>query len=412
MADKKNQDDRSGLSGNRLEICTLGRFSVKKDGVLLSAVTGRLSKQWELFMYLLTHKEKLSPVEDIQEALWPEGEFADPGKNLKNQVHRLRKKIDDPAITNDSSAVVYSNGCYSWNRDTKYWLDTEVFEAYCAEARSLAGTDPSEAVVKYRQALSLYRGDYLPEFSQSDWVFPMRHYYRQLFLRAVLELLNLCMERKEYSEVAKICEKTFLIDKHEEELHQIYIEALLEEGKIAQARAHYQYITALLYREFGAKPSSEMQQLYRLIKAKVGGIDLDFADIRELLIEHQAAEGALLCDADSFELICRLEKRRARRASKPVSVATITLTGPDFRIPPPAELQEAMKNLEQVLLDNLRNGDVFSTWNESQFVVLLVDVGTNQAEKVLHRVKEQFNKVFSRDNVVPRSSFHSLSLSK
>jgi len=406
------QVSEPGAKGNRLEICTLGRFSVKKDDVLLSAVTGRLSKQWELFMYLLAHKEKLSPVEDIQDALWPEDEFTDPGKNLKNQVHRLRKKIDDAPITNNDSTVVYSNGCYSWNRATSYWLDAEVFEALCTEARSLADKDPAEAASKYREAISLYRGDFLPEFAQPEWVLPVRHYYRQLFLRSVLELLDLCMERKEYSEVAKICEKTFLIEKYDEDLHQRYIEALLEEGKTAQARAQYQYITALLYREFGAKPSSEMQRLYRLIKAKIGGIDLDFTDIRELLIEYQAADGALFCDADSFELICRLEKRRAKRANKPVSVATITLTGPDFRMPPPLELQEAMKSLEQVLLNNLRHGDVFSHWNESQFVVLLVDVDVKRAEVILQRIKDQFSKAFSKDIVIPRSSFHPLPLPK
>ena len=82
MTDRSSQVYTAGETSNSLEIYTLGRFSVKKDGVLLSAVTGRLSKSWELFMYLIANRDKLSPVEAIQDAIWPDGESTDPGKNL------------------------------------------------------------------------------------------------------------------------------------------------------------------------------------------------------------------------------------------------------------------------------------------------------------------------------------------
>lgn len=395
-------------ANNSLRIYTLGQFSVYRGPDMISPKSGRLNKSWELFVFLVTFRNKLFPVEVIQESLWPDSDSPDPLKNLKNQVHRLRKALDISPLERGYSSILYSHGCYKWNSEIDHWLDVEIFEDLCQKAAITAGNDPAQAVNQYLQALNLYRGDYLPEFPYSEWVIPIRHYYRRLFLNSVIRLLDLYKAKREFSELARICEKTFIIEQFEEELHLRYMEALIEEGKMSQARDHYQYITALLYREFGAKPSSAMQSLYRRVKISAAERDHGYEDIRELLKDSQENRGALLCDADSFELICRLEQRRAKRESRPLFVATLTLTGPDFRLPPPGELQEAMEKLKRVLLYNLRCGDVVSPWNESQFVILLSGVQSTQAEAILSRLTGLFNKSNPTDMVVPRGSLHPL----
>ncbi len=412
MSSSNEYEPSNSLPGkpqNRLEIYTLGQFSVRRNKELLSAKFGRLNKSWELFIYLITHRDKLFPVEVIQEALWPEEEYSDPSKNLRNQVHRLRKIIDPEQQADKYSAVLYSHGCYSWNRDISYWLDVEAFENLCNQARSQAEKNPAEAMETYKNALSLYRGDYLPEFSYSEWVIPVRHYYRQLFIRSVLELLDLCKEVGKYQEMAKLCEKTFMVEQCDEEVHQRYLEALMKQNKMIQARSHYQYITALLYREFGSKPSTAMQRLYREMKNSIGELELDFADIKELLKEHQPQSGALYCDTEAFELICKLEKRRVKRENKSMYIATLTLTGPDYRLPPPSDLMNAMEKMKEVLFSSLRGNDVFTRWNESQFVVLLSIAGEKQADNIIARICERFSQSIPGDLVVPRSTLHSFS---
>lgn len=185
-----NSSSSQGDSKNLLEIYTLGQFSVLRNGLLLSAASGRLSKAWELLLYLITNRQKLTPLETIHEILWPDEDCADPKKNIKNLVHRLRKTID----VEGESAIIYSQGCYRWNTGIPYWLDAEVFESLCQEGLSLSGSEPAEAVSLYKKALSLYRGDYLPEFSGESWVVPARRYFHQLFVSSVLDLLNLYKE--------------------------------------------------------------------------------------------------------------------------------------------------------------------------------------------------------------------------
>jgi len=389
-----------------LEIYTLGQFSVCCDSHQISAESGRLGKLWELFMYLVTYRNKKIQAVVIQEVLWPDDKCLDPGKSLKNLVHRLRKKIDDCLGLENVSAITFSQGCYSWNGNVSYRLDAELFEARCREARDLSEKEPLQAITKYREAFELYRGDYLPNLIYNDWVVPIRHHYRQLFLRSVFELIEICEKERHYSEITAVCEKTFFIEPFEEELHLRYLEALLEEGKKVQARSHYQYITALLYREFGAKPSFEMQRLYQTMTNTRDTAEVNFSDIRELLKEREIADGALLCDAESFDLICRLEKRRAKRGGHAFFIVTLTLTDPEFRMPQEADLSKAMENLKQVLLSSMRQGDLISQWNESQLVLLLFTDVHEHVEIALKRIKDNFDKESKAGDIIPRSTIH------
>jgi len=87
-------------------------------------------------------------------------------------------------------------------------------------------------------------------------------------------------------------------------------------------------------------------------------------------------------------------------------VGTLTMPGSDYRLPPPAELQETMIRLKKVLLTNLRNGDVFSQWNDSQFGMLLSGMSLEQAERILRRFDEKFGKNYFKELVIPRWSLH------
>ncbi|MDZ4132720.1 MAG: bacterial transcriptional activator domain-containing protein, partial [Dethiobacteria bacterium] len=391
-----------------LEVYTLGQFSVRCDNQLISAESGRLGMLWELFMYLVTYRKKKNQTSSIQEALWPENDCTDPGKSLKNLVHRLRKMIDGCLGLENSTSISFSQGCYSWNDSVPYELDAALFETLCREARDSSEKEPLQAASKYKEAFELYRGDYLPNLIYNDWVVPIRHYYRQLFLRSVFEMIEICEKGRHFAEITAVCEKIFFIEPFEEELHLRYLEALLKEGKKAQARSHYQYITALLYREFGAKPSLAMQRLYQTMCSNKDTTELNFTGIRELLKEREIADGAMLCDAESFDLVCRLEKRRAKRGGQAFFIVTMTLTDPEFRLPQAAELSKAMENLKQVSLKSLRQGDLFSQWNESQLVLLLLAANHSCVEIAMKRVKENFDKVSSSSDIIPRSTVHPL----
>ncbi len=395
-------DKQEGRSkGAKLEIFTLGRFQVRLCGQILFNEAGRFQKIGELFMYLITHRGKSAAPEAILESLWPDQEYHNPKNAIKILIHRLKQKLETNGIPDARSSISCLYGCYGWNSSIPYWLDAVEFESLCQEARSLAKTDPLQAAEKYREALALYRGDYLPECRYSDWVLPARHYYKRLYISCMTELLALQKEHGLYNQMLEDCEKALFIERFDENLHLRFIEALLEEGKVSQARAHYEYVTSIVYQELGVKPSPSLRGIYRALK-----VQNETPELQDLLAEQDSNRGALLCDSETFRFVCRMERRRAGREEAPVQLGVLSFTGTDFLPPPPAQLQASMERLKHILQASLRSGDVISSWSESQFTVLLPKLNLQQAESVLQRVSKQFNKVGSLERIMLRCSAH------
>lgn len=375
----------SSAEPQNLKISTLGSFMVCRGDVRLSSDYGRSRKIWELFMYLITHRERPHSPEVILETLWPDQDYTDPSKAIKNIVHRLRQKLDTGINYDAGSIIVNSHGCYSLNGDANYWLDAEEFESLCREARALAAGDSEAACHKYRQALELYRGEYLPESPYSDWLLPVRYHYRRLFIESAIRYMELLKKQKNYNRIIEDCEKFIAMERFEEEFHLKYIEALLAARKVARARSHYEHVSSMFYQEFGAKPSAAMRSLYSAIRKQGMDTEVSFTEVKDILQERDEAEGPLYCERDFFSILCRLEKRRSEREERPVHIGLLTFQGEDGGQPEAARLKEAMNGLNAALSASLRKGDVFTNWKDNQFAVLLPGTTREQADTVLKR---------------------------
>ncbi len=392
---------------NTLRIYTLGRFQIRFGDRMLVDATGRFKKIGELLMYLITHRGKHSTPETILETIWPDHDYTNPRNVFKNMIYRLKQDLEQMQIPEAKALISYSYGAYGWNINAQYWLDADVFESLCQEARSLSKIDPFLAAEKYREALTLYLGHYLPECQPCSWVMTKRHYYRRLFVRSVSDLLAFQKEHRLFSQMAEDCERALSIEDFDEKIHLFYMEALLEEGKTAQAKTHYEYITSLNYHEHGEKPSPAMQRIYKAIKSNSAKAELDYTDLRQMLVERDEAQGALFCEPATFRLFCRLERRRAERENRPVHVGLLSLTGPTFHTAPSKQLQQSMECLREVLTKSLRRADMISPWNDTQFAVLLPGLNLEQAENLLQRVREKFKEARLVEDLVLRSSVHS-----
>lgn len=238
----------------------VGKFYVKRGNKIISAHANKSYKLWKLFKYLLTkNRDKNILPEVAMDTLWPENNYSDPKKALRTAVYRLRKLLNENSDNVKSSdIIVFSQGCYKWNLDADYWLDTDEFEMLCKQGRDLAAREPEKAIKIYSKAIALYKGDYLPECAYDEWELPIRSYYRHIYLQSALELLRLLHNKQRYDAIIKICETVFAIELFEEDFHIYFIDALFALGKIKEARSHYEYITSLFYRELGVKPSLAM----------------------------------------------------------------------------------------------------------------------------------------------------------
>ncbi|NLX90209.1 MAG: diguanylate cyclase [Firmicutes bacterium] len=389
-------------SYDRLEIFTLGQFLVKRGDNLLTLDAGRSSKLWKLFKYLFSYRGKTT--EELMESLYPEEELLDPERTLRNLVYRLRRFLAAGLPPgSDPQYIIMSQGMYFLNPSSNYWLDADEFKKLCSEARMTASKEPAKAIDIYHQALSLYNGYYLPESFYDDWVVPVRNYYHRLYLESVYKQIELLREAGRYQELRNVCEKTFLIEPYQEDLHICFIEALLEEGRSDLAKTHYNYASSLLYRETGMKPSVAMRDLYK----KITNYKKPQVEDWPTPARHSAGgseAGAFFCDPDIFLKLYRLEERRAERNEQPVFWGCLELTHPDFTVPEEKKLTEAMDFVEKVLRRNLRKGDIVCRWNKNQFYLMLECLNHEQAKKALDRVVKRCADVHLFSDIILQST--------
>jgi len=392
-----------------VNIYTLGKFYVSRGNVVISEISSRSRRMWDVFKYLLSFREQSINPEDILQRIWPEKDYSDPGTAMRAQVFRLRQALkNEDAEPSISDNIVFSQGSYRWEYKVECWIDVDQFEAYSREADNIRASEPNQAINLYRQAISLYKGKYLPESTYNDWSEPLRAYYHDIYLDAVYSLADLLKSKSAYSDIIKLCEQAFAIDYYDENIHVIMLEALIAEGHTTRARAHYNEVTSAFYREMGVKPSDEMKKLYRQVGLETGSFELDLSTIQENLKSKKAASGAYFCDSEMFRYFYKLEQLRSERNDHPVLLCLITIAAGNYAKPPTEQLKGVMHNLKNVIMNSLRKGDLFAAWNEAQFLLLLPGLNREQAMMVLERIEKVFHRKYTLHDLVIHKKIESL----
>ncbi len=364
-------------------IHTLGRFDVFKDGRSLVMSSSGSRKIWELYKFMLAHRERSFTPESLMDLLWVSEEYNDPRSTLRRQMHRLRKALIEEDCKDCDKTLLFSNGYYRWNDSLAVQLDTDLFERLAKQGDALKNESPHHALEFYLKALDLYGGDYLMECVDQHWVFPIRNHYRRLFLETVLNTISLLKFKNCHDEILPLCEKAIQIDIYEETFHINLMDALSVKGERKQALEHYEYITGFYYREMGIKPSAEMRAVYkRLLRTQ--SMVLSEEGLYDELESNLTLDNAFYCEPEVFKSIYELERRRAQRLGAGLSVGVVTATPIKGYTGSQEELR--MNHLKQHLMEYLRKGDTFTRWNDQQLLVLLPGVDSAQLEKVLKRV--------------------------
>ncbi len=392
-----------------INIFTLGKFYVSQGNAVISENSNRSRRMWEIFKYLLSFRNQSVNSEEILERIWPEKDYTDPGTAMRAQIFRLRQALknedSEPSVSDN---IVYRQGVYSWENKVECWIDADQFEACSREAGELQASDPKRAVNLYHQAIGLYKGKYLPESAYSEWSEPFRAYYHEIYLNDIYSFSDLLKSRRAYRDIIKLCERASAIDYYDEKIHIIILEALIAEGHTARARAHYNEVSSAFYHEMGVKPSDHMKQLYRQVGLETGSFELDISTIQESLKSKKAVSGAYYCDPEMFRYFYKLEQLRSERSDHPVLLCLITVASGNYSKPPAGQLKGVMHNLRDVIMSSLRKGDLLTSWNEAQFLLLLPGLNREQSMIVMERIEKAFHSQYALQGLVIHKKIESL----
>ncbi len=371
----------TGKSSILYNITTLGQFDVVKnnDSLVMSASSSK--KLWELYKFLLIHRNQKFTPDSLADQLWVSESYSDLRGTLRRQMHRLRQILKEESADENSWTILFSSGYYIWNSSVSIKVDSDIFEAEVAEGDLYLQENPTEALRHYLMAIALYKGDYLPDLLNQHWVFSVRNHYRRLYLKAVENAVKLLTSKHAFDEIIRICQAAIRIDVHEEMFHIHYMKALAAKGLLKDALLHYEQITGFYFREMGLKPSREMRELYNVLTSEP-------VSAPSAIKEH--VYNAHYCEPDVFKSISELEHKRNERSGEDYSIGYLTID--KFSEP-------TMQLMKDHLLGHLRKSDCFTRWNERQFAVLLSGANRDQMKMIFDRLLGNFSEgdVFSAE---------------
>lgn len=379
---------------NTLHITMLGSFSIEKNGQSVDDSSNRMRKVWLLLAYLIYSRNNHVTQDNYLALLQgaDSDDSGDPNGRLKAMFYRARTMLNQVEESAGHNWIIRKNGTYAWNTEIPLQLDLDRFEQLCKDAAAAETGDARLDLL--RQALELYRGDFLPKLSMEPWVMPISAYYHQLYLDTVEQALILMEERQQWSDIADLCEKALKIEPYSEALYQHLMRCRIAMNDRAGALSAYDEMSELLFATFGVMPSDESRALYREASREAESHAVPVGTVRDQLREPTAAKGALYCEYDFFKLLYQVQARAILRSGDTIHIALFSLHGQNKKALARRSLDRAMDNLQELIVNNLRQGDVVTRCSVSQLIIMLPQANYENSCAVCQRILKAFSRQY------------------
>jgi DNA-binding SARP family transcriptional activator len=233
--------DRS--TGAPLEIQTLGRFAVLREGEPVGPAEWQSKKARDLLKILVARRGSPAPRDALMEALWPEQDPSPLSNRLSVALATLRAVLDpqhrfdrDHFVAGDRSAVLL--------RVDRIAVDVERFLAD-------AGAGLAGAPERLEAAEAAYAGDFLQEDAYEDWATPLRELARVTYADVLRALAARATDRGESTRyLLRLLER----DPYDERAHLDLVAALSAAGRHGEARRFYGAYSARM-EQIGVEPA-------------------------------------------------------------------------------------------------------------------------------------------------------------
>ncbi|WP_448809154.1 ATP-binding protein [Agromyces bauzanensis] len=213
----------------------LGRFDVTVDGALTGAGTLGRRQASALLKLLALDPGHAMHRERLLDLLWPDDQLDEALPKLHKAAHYARRACDHV------DAVVFRGDLVQLFPGSEIVVDAEHFEGLARRALELHDTASA------RMALTIYRGELLPQDRYEDWADAARDHLADLHL----QLLRL----------AERWEELVVLDPGDEHAHLEVMRRHLAAGDRHAALRQFERLDRALRQELGVAPSEEAKRL-------------------------------------------------------------------------------------------------------------------------------------------------------
>jgi len=241
----------------RIQIC--GQFAVELDGERLeSLLPGRQGRL--LFVYLVVNRHRHVSRDELAEALWREPDQAAVDARLNPLLSKLRRVFGASSINGRSVLRLCLPGA---------WVDLEAAaEAIHRAESAVAQQDWARAWGPALTALIVAEREFLPG-EDAAWIDEVRHQLFELRLRALecYAAAALGIGGTELAAAVRAGRQLTRIAPLRESGYRYLMQALAQQGNLAEALSIYGELSQCLRDQLGVSPSPATRQLHERLLA-------------------------------------------------------------------------------------------------------------------------------------------------
>ncbi|MCL2391260.1 MAG: winged helix-turn-helix domain-containing protein [Oscillospiraceae bacterium] len=367
------------LDGVHIRVEMLGGFAIIDGTKRIIEQEKRSSKTWKMLQYLVTHRHKIVPQDELADVFCDDENMDSAGSALRTIVYRARTALSKAGLSCADSLIITKGGGYSWNNDIRCDVDIEEFETLQKSANPSISEEARLEILL--RAGELYKGDFLPNSVGELWVMPLARWYRSMYISCCSEALTLLSKFGRNVEAEKLCGRALSVDPFDEKLIEHNLQAMMAQGRNADAFREYKRVEAMFFDVLGVNFSDNLRALYAQIQRPDSTIGTSLETLIDGWLKGSNFPGAYYCDLSEFKTIVQIESRSVPRSGRTAYVVMF-----ETKHDADAKSVQAMKQLGEIIPSNLRMGDLFTRPSPSQYIVLLHSLTYEDCKMLVNRI--------------------------
>lgn len=371
-----------GTTSETLALNMLGGYTLTYGDKPITLGRGKLTKSVQLLQLLLLHIKNGIAKDELVQALYNWEDIGDTNNSLNSMIYRLKNQLIAAGMPKEDYISI-KNGICKWCGSMPVEVDAVKFENYVNEASNVEGQEKIDLLDK---ALTLYRGEFLPQLSNELWVTVESVRLKKLYVSCIKQICVLLDENQDYRkmfEIYRVAANMYPFDEWQEK----QIDCLQKMGLFDEAYRIYQDTVRLYSEELGAPPSAKMREQLEKMNGKLLNSENDYLKIQAKLREEEWKTGAYYCAYPSFVDAYRLMCRIIERSGESVYLMVCSLYYDDHSASVDHKAEEA---LGRAIKKALRRGDAYTRYSGSQYLILLSAAKRENCDTIFGRIEKGF----------------------
>jgi DNA-binding SARP family transcriptional activator len=247
--DRRRRTNPHWIAGPRLSITVFGRTTVASaetplDGLWLQQRSG------QLFKYLLAHRSRLVPTDELAETFWPDGAQA-ALTNVRYFIHVVREQLEPGRTRRAPSAfVIAENGGYRLER-SRIDVDADHFETLASRGLAEAARGDPAAPATLMDAVEVYQDDFMTEEPYAEWALYERDRLRTLATEALRTLAWIAASTKHPHAATAHLSRLARLEPFDVQIQREMLAMYIRHGRHSQAKRLYASLRARMRQHFG-----------------------------------------------------------------------------------------------------------------------------------------------------------------